>query len=226
MIKRKQFVHLNSVFRDENSSSFSDFIYTFPSHIRNVVAIRLHSFDAIYNFKPLDINTTSTNITYRTSGQFHDGNVNNNDNIVYNSEHTITYNNGLGEKVTFKQITIGDKKYDIYGEYDSNQIIYSRQYIFFSLNDYTNHDADKNLVCLKNKYIQDNSHIIGKIQILDNNNFLIISNDYDCDVNSRERLHQNRFDLKKIHVKLLDMFGNIIELTSNFGFTLELDIYE
>ena len=145
----KTFLHLNSEFRDDKMSEASNFIYTLPRTVHNVVAIRLHAIDAL-------------------------------------------------------QVT--NVKYD---------------YLFLCLEDYNEYNDNEYLVCLDRKSL--NKRVLGKIQITNDTNTGIISSDFTFDTNPRGRLFQQRRDLTRVHISLLDYNGDSV-ISSDFGLTLEIDI--
>jgi hypothetical protein len=106
------------------------------------------------------------------------------------------------------------------------------KYFFFCLDDYTNNEPDKHIVCLdQNKVL--NEKVLGKVQIYDSDNAKIISSDFDCKENVQERLYQNRYNLQRFRVKLFDENGDFLGLDhdnenhlEDFSFTLEVDVID
>jgi hypothetical protein len=105
------------------------------------------------------------------------------------------------------------------------------KYFFFCLDDYTNHEIDKHIVCLDRNRVL-NEKVLGKIQIYDTDNAKIISSDFDCKENVLERLYQNRYNLQRFRVKLINEYGDALKVNGNdlnrfnFSFTLEVDVID
>ena len=109
---------------------------------------------------------------------------------------------------------------------------------FFCLDDYSNNEKDKHIVCLdKNRVL--NEKILGKVNIYDSDNYTVISSDYDCKENIAERLYQNRYNLQRFRVKLFDEEGEPLTVNvmnnekdkdedtlNDFTFTLEVDVID
>ena len=103
---------------------------------------------------------------------------------------------------------------------------------FFCLDDYTNNEKDKHIVCLdKNRVLNEN--VLGKVQIYDTDNTKIISSGFESKENVLERLYQNRYNLQRFRVKLFDEEGEPLkvhdgnnETLNEFTFTLEVDVID
>lgn len=167
----KKYIHINTKYKDKKCEHPSNFLYTLPFFIENVVAIRLNSIEMVPG-KPED----NMNGVLDPAG--HDA----------------------------------DK------------------YFFFCLDDYTNNETDKHIVCLDNKVL--NEKVLGKVQIYDSDNAKIISSDFDCKENVQERLYQNRYNLQRFRVKLFKENGKLLGLVNkenrlnDFSFTLEVDVVD
>ena len=170
----KKYIHINTKYRDDKTCEHpSNFLYTLPFFIENVVAIRLNSIEMVPG-KP--------------------------------KEHP-------------------------FGILDPT-VVDADKYFFFCLDDYTNNEPDKHIVCLdQNKVL--NEKVLGKVQIYDSDNAKIISSDFDCKENVQERLYQNRYNLQRFRVKLFKENGKLLGLDVNklnylndFSFTLEVDVVD
>ena len=107
---------------------------------------------------------------------------------------------------------------------------------FFCLDDYSNNEKDKHIVCLdKNRVL--NEKVLGKVQVYDTDNTKIISSGFDSKENVLERLYQNRYNLQRFRVKLFDEEGEPLtvhvindekqqETLNDFTFTLEVDVID
>jgi hypothetical protein len=97
-------------------------------------------------------------------------------------------------------------------------------YVYFSLNDYQNNCNKTNIVFFSESILDD--YILAKIPIINGKLSLSIY-DNDNPLN-KVRYYNGPINLNRIHVKLYDRFGNIIDLNNmDYGFTLEVEmLYE
>ena len=112
-----------------------------------------------------------------------------------------------------------DDKTSYIGEAVCN--LYYTEYIYFSLNEYSIYNCDYVIAIFKEKFI-DNS-LLAKIPIKVEN-FNILLND-NSDFISKERRYFGPVDYTKIHVKIYNQYGTIMNLNHNdFSFTLETEV--
>ena len=97
------------------------------------------------------------------------------------------------------------------------------RYIYFALVDYQYNNNVSNVICF-DKCLNEND-ILAKIPLKNGNLSLIINEDNPL---SKTRIYNGPINIKKIQVKLLDKFGEVIDLNNmDFSFTLELEtLYE
>lgn len=97
------------------------------------------------------------------------------------------------------------------------------RYLYFCLEDYTLNKINNNIICLDNTFLDQN--VLAKINIGINSFGIQIEDQPDTEVtHTKTRKYNGPVNIKKLHIKLLDMFGNIINLNSmDFSFTLELE---
>jgi hypothetical protein len=97
------------------------------------------------------------------------------------------------------------------------------RYIYVCLNDYQYNNNSNNIVGFDKSILDDN--IIAKIPMIDGKLSLIIDNNSSF---IKTRKYNGPVNIRKLHVKILDKFGNIIDLNNmDFSFTLELEsLYE
>lgn len=97
------------------------------------------------------------------------------------------------------------------------------RYIYFCLEDFQLNKINDNIVCLDQTYIEKN--ILAKINIAINSFGIQIEDNPDNEfIHTKTRNYSGPVNLKKIKVKLIDMYGNLINLNSmDFSFTLELE---
>jgi hypothetical protein len=97
------------------------------------------------------------------------------------------------------------------------------RYLYFCLDDYTLNKTNNNIICLDNTFLDTN--VLAKINIGINSFGIQVEDQPDTEVtHTKTRNYNGLVNLKKIHIKLLDMFGNLINLNAmDFSFTLELE---
>jgi len=98
------------------------------------------------------------------------------------------------------------------------------RYIYFILNDYQYNNNSTNIVGFDKSSMEEN--ILAKIPMVNGKlSFIISENNNPL---TKIRKYNGPINLKKIHVKVLDKYGNIIDLNNmDFSFTLELEtLYE
>ena len=96
------------------------------------------------------------------------------------------------------------------------------RYIYISFNDFNKNRNDNNIVFLDNSFLD--KDILGKIYLKDGK-FHVNVDDNDTESNLKKREFNGPVDFEKIHMKLLDQFGNLIYLNNmDFSFSLEFEI--
>jgi len=96
------------------------------------------------------------------------------------------------------------------------------RYIYVSVNDYQNNVNENNVVCF-DKSILD-QHVIAKIPLV-NGKFSITSNDYNGLSLSKIRKYNGPVNIRRLHIKLLDKFGEVIDLNNmDYSLTFEMEI--
>ena len=95
------------------------------------------------------------------------------------------------------------------------------RYIYFALNDYQYNNNSINIVGFDKSIMEEN--ILAKVPIINGKLCFII--DENNNPLTKTRKYNGPVNIRKIHVKVLDQFGNVIDLNCmNFSFTLELEI--
>lgn len=95
------------------------------------------------------------------------------------------------------------------------------RYIYVSLEDYQYNNNSLNIVCFNKSTIEKN--IIAKIPLVDGKICMTI--DESCCPSSKARKYNGPVNIRNINVKLLDRFGDTIELNHmDYSFTLELEV--
>ena len=96
------------------------------------------------------------------------------------------------------------------------------RYIYISLTDYQKSRNDNNIIFLDRTFMDKN--IIGKMYLHDGK-FHINIDDNDGSANLKKRVFNGPVNIERIHLKLLDEYGNTIYLNNmDFSFSLEFEI--
>jgi hypothetical protein len=94
------------------------------------------------------------------------------------------------------------------------------RYIYIALNDYQYNNNTLNTVCFDKSIL--NEDIIAKIPMIDGKLSLIVSDDNPL---AKIRRFTGPVNISKLHIKILDKFGTIIDLNKmDYSLTLELEI--
>jgi len=96
------------------------------------------------------------------------------------------------------------------------------RYIYFCLNDYQYNKNESNIIFFEDTTMDEN--VLAKIPMVNGKLSLIIDENDGCSLTKTRRFN-GPINLKKIHLRLLDKFGDIVNLNKmDFSFTLELEI--
>lgn len=95
------------------------------------------------------------------------------------------------------------------------------RYIYLSLNDFQYNNNTSNIVCFDNSILSED--VIAKIPMV-NGKLSLVINDNNNNL-AKIRRYNGPVNLSKIQIKILDHFGNIIDLNNmDFSMTIELQI--
>jgi len=95
------------------------------------------------------------------------------------------------------------------------------RYIYLSINDFQYNNNTSNIVCFDKNIL--NEDVIAKIP-MENGKLSLVINDNNNNL-AKIRRYNGPINLSKIHIKLLDQFGCIIDLNNmDFSMTIELQI--
>ena len=95
------------------------------------------------------------------------------------------------------------------------------RYIYFSLTDYQYNNNNSNIVCFDKSLIEND--ILAKIPLTNGKLSVII--DDNKNPLTKTRKYNGPVNINKLHIKILDRFGEIIDLNNmDFSFTLELEL--
>ena len=96
------------------------------------------------------------------------------------------------------------------------------RYIYVSVEDYQNNVNENNIVCFDRSILDD--YVIAKIPLV-NGKFSVTSNDYNGLSLSKIRKYNGPVNIRRLHIKLMDKFGEIIDLNNmDYSITFEMEI--
>jgi hypothetical protein len=96
------------------------------------------------------------------------------------------------------------------------------RYIYVSVEDFQNNVNENNIVCFDRSIL--NQHVIAKIPLI-NGKFSITSNDYNGLSLSKIRKYNGPVNIRRLHIKLLDKYGEVIDLNNmDYSITFELEL--
>mgnify|MGYP001146843271 CR=1 FL=1 len=273
-------LHLNSCFRTKYyTTNPCDFQYSFPSEVKNVVALRLASievpnswylFSHVKHNNQLEIEINNCGIIKSYMIIIPDGNYDCdslthylNTNYFYESErdddlqflkfsidefnsksvfeivntdcdsdHEIIFSlhianedndnimNTLGWILGFrlaKYLEI-DEAIQSEGIFDGG----GDRYIYFCLNEYQYSKNESNIIFFEDTTMDEN--VLAKVPMI-NGKLSLVVDDNDGNSLIKTRRFNGPVNMKKVHIRLLDKFGDIIDLNKmDFSFTLELEV--
>lgn len=94
------------------------------------------------------------------------------------------------------------------------------RYIYVAVNDYQKNNNALNMVCFDNSIMEED--IIGKIPVTTGKLSIIIT---ESNALVKTRKYNGPVNIRNLHVRLLDKFGEILDLNNmDFSFTLEFEI--
>lgn len=96
------------------------------------------------------------------------------------------------------------------------------RYIYLSINDFLNNSNSSNIVCFDKTTL--NEPVIAKVPMV-NGKLALVLDENNGNPLTKIRLYNGPIRLKKLEIRVLDKFGNIIDLNNmDFSFTLELEL--
>ena len=163
------------------------------------------SFELLYDKMHADLkNDDNLSLTFRFSDETKPKHP------IYN---TLGWTLGfrLGSYIKIKEKIISEALFDGGGD----------RYIYFSLNDYQYNNNGNNIVVLSDGHLDE--HILAKIPMIDGKLNLII--DENDNLLNKKRLYNGPVDISRFYIKIMDAFGQIIDLNKmDFSFSIELEI--
>lgn len=253
-ILQTQNLHLHSCFRQNTLSSSSDYQYALPIEIKHVVSMRLASIEipnTRYLFSSNQKNNTfSIHIANETiiliipNGNYTNDSLEDCINRLLQCNTKLqcihfyidTQFHSIFESVVPFSIFFGENSIQNSGwilgfrnESYTNQTCLKSEglfdaigdrYIYLSLEDYQYNTNITNMVGIDRNFLD--KSILAKVPMNDEKLALII---YDTNPLCKVRQYNGPVTLKKFHIKILDKFGNVIDLNNmDFSFTLELEV--
>lgn len=270
-------LNLNSCFRDNYyKSSSTNFIYTLPDTVKNVVSMRLASIEIpnawyLYSYNKnnnrFKIETTVCNCCKVYDIVIPDGNYDKetlsaylNSKYFYNSDEKTDLINikfsisDYGNKTIFELADDcpEDFVFSIHFVEDFNENMMETfgwslgfrvgkylniddaiqseglfdaggdRYIYLSINDFNYNSNQYNIVCFDKSTL--NEPVIAKVPMV-NGKLALVIDENNGNPLTKIRRYNGPVDLKKLEIRVLDKFGNIIDLNNmDFSFTLETEI--
>ena len=272
-------LHLNSCFRSKYyNTNPADFQYSFPSEVKNVVALRLASIEvpnSWYLFSHLK-NNNKMKIEIKNCGKctsyiivIPDGNYDC-DSLVHYINTNYLSESERNDDLKYLKMSIDQYNYrtifelDLYDK-EPNTITFSLhltdesndntmstfgwilgfrlgkymeiddavqsegifdgggdRYIYFCLNDYQYNKNESNIIFFEDTTMDEN--VLAKIPMI-NGKLSLIVDENDGHSLIKTRRFNGPVNMKKVHIRLLDKFGEIIDLNKmDFSFTLEMEI--
>ena len=96
------------------------------------------------------------------------------------------------------------------------------RYVYLCINDYQYNYNETNIICFDKSSID--QYTLAKISLV-NGKFSLIIDENDCNPLVKIRHYNGPVNITKIEIKLLDKFGNIVDLNfMDFSFSVELEI--
>lgn len=97
------------------------------------------------------------------------------------------------------------------------------RYMYFVLNDYQYNYNETNIICFDKSSIE--QFTLAKIPYINNKVSLNINNSNSSDGLLKERQYNGPVNITKFEIKLIDKFGNIININNmDFSFSLEVEV--
>ena len=250
-ILQTQNLHLHSCFRQNTLSSSSDYQYSLPNEIKHVVSMRLASIEipnTRYLFSSKQKNNTFTICIHNTNHTIviQDGNYTNDSleeyinctlksnaldirfyiNLQFHSifESNVTFSIFFGENsIQSSGWILGFRNETYTGQCIVSEGLFDAigdRYIYLSVEDYQYNTNITNMVGIDRNFLD--KSILAKVPMNDEKLALII---YDTNPLCKVRQYNGPVTLKKFHIKILDKFGNVVDLNNmDFSFTLELEV--
>lgn len=145
--------------------------------------------------------------------------------------HPYTLGTFLGFKKTFYKIMRQNKEYitnntnaTVYEGYLESETSYGNgriNYVFISIDDFNKNCITNPVLASSHQYIGDN--IIGRIPI--NQNYTVIMNNNGSDRIFKEREYLGPVSIEKLHIKILDKYGNVIDF-NNIDISMAIELTE
>ena len=134
----------------------------------------------------------------------------NNDNIMNTLGWILGFR--LGKYMEIDEAVQSEGIFDVGGD----------RYIYFCLNDYQYNKNESNIILFEDTSMDEN--VLAKIPMINGKLSLIVDENDGCSLTKTRRFN-GPVNLKKVHIRLLDKFGEIVNLNKmDFSFTIELEL--
>ena len=139
-------------------------------------------------------------------------------NLGFRKPQYLVYNTNIYDDITSTNTTLS---YEAYLESESSFGSSIMQYIFLCIDDYQNNFVSDTVIsCFENSYLGNN--ILARITLTSGQNTIVI--DDSSDLKFKKRVYFGPTKLDKLHIKVIDRFGDPININKNdFSFVLEVE---
>jgi hypothetical protein len=248
-----QNLNLHSCFREHVLSSSSDYQYILPSEIKHVVSMRLasieipntrylfscrqknnifsiHILDEVFHITIPDGNYTNDSLEEYINTYFQSINALRSIHYYIDSQFHSVFESVVSFSIFFENSIQGcgwilgfrNQCYENQNCLKSEGLFdaIGDRYIYLSIEDYQYNTNITNIVGIDRNFLD--KSILAKVPMNDEKLALII---YDNNPLCKIRVYNGPVTLKKLHIKILDKFGNVVDLNNmDFSFTLELEL--
>ena len=140
--------------------------------------------------------------------------------VIFYDDNTDNFMETAGWTLGFRNQIYSDISNNVVSEalYDGS----GDKYIYFCIDDYQYNRNESNIICF-NENTLDKS-VLAKIPMINGKLSLVVEQNLN-DSLIKTRRYNGPVNIKKLNVRLLDRFGEYIDLNNmDFGFTLELEL--
>jgi len=140
--------------------------------------------------------------------------------VIFSDDKTDNIMNTAGWIMGFRK-----NKYENIEETIESEALYDGggdRYIYFCVDDYQYNRNESNIICFDENTLD--KSVLAKIPMVNGKLSLVVEQNL-CDTLVKTRRYNGPVNIKKLNVRLLDRFGDFIDLNHmDFSFTLELEL--
>ena len=140
--------------------------------------------------------------------------------VVFSNDNTDNIMNTAGWIMGFRK-----NKYENIEDTIESEALYDGggdRYIYFCVDDYQYNRNESNIICFDENTLD--KSVLAKIPMVNGKLSLVVEQNL-CDTLVKTRRYNGPVTIKKLNVRLLDRFGDFIDLNHmDFSFTLELEL--